>query len=59
MVADRVGDIPDDERVSVLNLRGDLTQVCGNNSWWGYVVEMAGGINLAVDFTASTGPERN
>lgn len=55
LVAQRVADIPEEERVTVLPLRDDITQVYGNNCIWGYVVEMAGGKNLSGDSTAGTG----
>ncbi len=55
LVAKRVDDIPEDERITVLPIRSDITQVFGNNCIWGYVVEMAGGKNLSGDITAGTG----
>lgn len=55
LVADRVAGIPEAERVTVLPIRSDITQVFGNNCIWGYVVEMAGGRNLSGDVTANTG----
>ncbi|SHI18701.1 substrate-binding protein [Sporobacter termitidis DSM 10068] len=55
LVSARVKDIPDSGRIRVLPIRSDMTQVYGNNCVWGYVVEMAGGINLSADSTASTG----
>lgn len=54
-VEKRVADIPDEERVTVLPIRSDIVQVFGNNCIWGYVVEMAGGINLSGDATEGTG----
>lgn len=55
LVSDRVKDIPENERVRVLPIRNDLTQVYGNNCLWGHVEEMAGGINVSADSTAGTG----
>lgn len=55
LVAKRVADIPDSERVTVLPIRQDITQVYGNNCIWGDVVELAGGKNVSGDATASTG----
>ncbi len=54
-VAERVEDIPEEDRVKVLPIRSDITQVFGNNCIWGYVVEMAGGISLSGNATADTG----
>lgn len=55
LVADRVADIPDDERVTALPLRRDITEVYGNNWSGGYAIELAGGINLAGESTAGLG----
>lgn len=55
LVAKRVADIPDEERVTVLAPRSEFTQVYGNNAIWGAVTELAGGINLAGDVTPGTG----
>lgn len=55
LVSERVADIPDEDRVKVLPIRTDMNQVFGNNCLWGYVVEMAGGINLSGDSTEGTG----
>lgn len=55
LVKKRVADIPKEDRVTVLPIRTDINQVFGNNCIWGYVVEMAGGINLSGDATANTG----
>lgn len=54
LVAERVADIPDEQRVTVLPLRQNITQVYGNNCIWGYVVELAGGKNLSGDSTVGT-----
>lgn len=55
LVDERVSDIPDSERVSVLATRSDITQVYGSNAIWGAVVEMAGGVNPAAELTYGTG----
>ncbi|MFV0254022.1 MAG: ABC transporter substrate-binding protein, partial [Beutenbergiaceae bacterium] len=55
LVAERVADIPQEERVTVVPLRGDILEVYGNNGIWGYLVEMAGGVNLSGDITAGMG----
>ncbi len=55
MVEDRVKDIKDEDKVKVLPIRSDILQVFGNNCIWGYVVEMAGGVNLSGESTKDTG----
>lgn len=55
MVEDRVKDIKEEDRIKVLPIRNDILQVFGNNCIWGYVVEMAGGINLSGEITKDTG----
>lgn len=55
LVKKRVSNIPDNERVNVLPIRKDITQVFGDNCIWGHVIEMAGGKSPSAESTVNTG----